>query len=146
MDVEADDFEFDRTCPNTLRLFPESFRKPLQNMVDGMCPKRSQKRRLTALEFSPGNLNHLKIIKDMGINIVALNDGRVQLLHTFSAVSSTFFNGRILLIFQVNMHTGLNIQNIIYCVEISMANYYSSLVKKKTSSLQAFLMVYYSPD
>lgn len=88
LDVEADDFEFDRTCPNTLRLFPESFRKPLQNMVDGMCPKRSQKRRLTALEFSPGNLNHLKIIKDMGINIVALNDGRVQLLHTFSAARS----------------------------------------------------------
>ncbi|CAH1286547.1 unnamed protein product [Diabrotica balteata] len=88
VDMDIDGFEFDRTCPNTLRLFPESFRKPLQNMVDGMCPKRSQKRRLTASDFSAANLNHLKIIKDMGINIIALNDGRVQLLHTFSAARS----------------------------------------------------------
>lgn len=88
VELDLDDCEFDRTCPNTLRLFPESFRKPLQNMVDGMCPKRSQKRRLTASEFSAVNLNHLKIIKDMGINIIALNDGRVQLLHSFSAARS----------------------------------------------------------
>lgn len=83
---ELDDYEFARICPNTLQLFPESVRKPLRNMVDGICPSRSGKRKLTATEFSASNLNHLKIIKDMGINIIALNDGRVQLLHTFSAV------------------------------------------------------------
>lgn len=82
-----DDNEFARACPNTLQLFPESVRKPLQNLVDGTCPRRSSKRRLTALEFSASNLNHLKIVKDMGINIVALNDGRIQLLHTFAGVS-----------------------------------------------------------
>lgn len=76
------------TCPNTLKLFPETFRKPLQNMVDGMCPKRSNRQRLMASEFSAANINHLKMIKDMGINIIALGDGRVQLLHSFSSVSS----------------------------------------------------------
>ncbi|KAJ8922355.1 hypothetical protein NQ315_004298 [Exocentrus adspersus] len=85
---ELDDSEFARSCPNTLQLFPESVRKPLQNMVDGVCPKKSRKRRLVASEFSAANLNHLKMIKDMGINIIALSDGRVQLLHTFSAARS----------------------------------------------------------
>lgn len=88
-EMEIDDSEFARSCPNTLQLFPESVRKPLQNMVDGMCPKRNMKRRLKASEFSATNLNHLKIIKDMGISIIALSDGRVQLLHSFSAARST---------------------------------------------------------
>lgn len=89
-DQSWDESEFSRACPNTLELFPESFRKPLRNMVDGMCPRRTSRRRLTAAEFSASNLDHLKIIKDMGINIVALNDGRVQLLHTFAAVSRIY--------------------------------------------------------
>ncbi|RZB39048.1 ER degradation-enhancing alpha-mannosidase-like protein 3 [Asbolus verrucosus] len=88
-ELEIDDSEFARTCPNTLQLFPETVRKPLQNMVDGMCPKRNSKRRLTATEFSASNINHLKMIKDMGINIIALSDGRVQLLHTFSSARSS---------------------------------------------------------
>jgi mannosidase alpha-like ER degradation enhancer 3 len=88
-DLDLEDGEFARTCPNTLQLFPETVRKPLQNMVDGMCPKRNTKRRLTAAEFSAANINHLKMIKDMGINIIALSDGRVQLLHTFSSARSS---------------------------------------------------------
>lgn len=84
-ELDLDDGEFTRMCPNTLQLFPETVRKPLQNMVDGICPKRT--RRLTASEFSASNINHLQMIKDMGINIIALNDGRVQLLHTFGSVS-----------------------------------------------------------
>ncbi|XP_017777987.1 PREDICTED: ER degradation-enhancing alpha-mannosidase-like protein 3 [Nicrophorus vespilloides] len=85
---DLDDYENARTCPNTLQLFPGSVRKTLWNMVDGMCPKKVGKKRLMAAEFSASNLNHLKIIKDMGINIIALSDGRVQLLHTFSAARS----------------------------------------------------------
>ncbi|KAJ8937753.1 hypothetical protein NQ318_006616 [Aromia moschata] len=88
-DLEIDDSEFARSCPNTLQLFPETVRKPLQNMVDGMCPKRTHRRRLTASEFSAANINHLKMIKDMGINIIAVSDGRVQLVHTFSAARSS---------------------------------------------------------
>lgn len=83
---DLDDSEFSRSCPNSLHLFAESVRKPLKNMVDGVCPRRLAKRRLTAAEFQVSNVNHMKIIKDMGINIIALNDGRIQLLHTFSSV------------------------------------------------------------
>lgn len=43
--------------------------------------------RLTASEFSAADINHLKMLKEMGINIIALRDGRVQLLHTPAAVS-----------------------------------------------------------
>ncbi|XP_030766137.1 LOW QUALITY PROTEIN: ER degradation-enhancing alpha-mannosidase-like protein 3 [Sitophilus oryzae] len=81
-DMEIENSEFAMSCPNTLSLFPDAVRKPLKHMVDGMCPRRSIKRRLTASEFSAANVNHLKILKEMGINIIALRDGRVQLLHT----------------------------------------------------------------
>jgi hypothetical protein len=33
-----------------------------------------------------GNADHMKMVKDMGIAILTLPDGRVQLLHTFSNV------------------------------------------------------------
>ena len=87
-DEDLDEQEFGRICPNSLGLFPETVREPLRNMVDGVCPRRDIKRRLTAAEFSAANINHLKILRDMGISIVALNDGRVQLLHTFNTVRS----------------------------------------------------------
>ncbi|CAG9768168.1 unnamed protein product [Ceutorhynchus assimilis] len=88
-DLEIDKSEYAMSCPNTLSLFPNDLRKPLKHMVDGMCPRRNiNKRRLTASEFSAANVNHLKIIKEMGINIIALRDGRVQLLHTPTAARS----------------------------------------------------------
>lgn len=90
-DLETDEAEFAMTCPSTWRLFPESFRKPLQNMVDGMCPKRMPRQRLAANDFSVSNINHLKLIKDMGINIIAMGDGRIQLIHSFSSVSRIKF-------------------------------------------------------
>ncbi|XP_039310464.1 ER degradation-enhancing alpha-mannosidase-like protein 3 [Solenopsis invicta] len=76
--------EFDRTCPNSLHLFPASVRQPLRNMVEDVCPRRSIKRRLTASQFQAYNLEHLKMLSDMGITTLTLADGRVQLLHTFS--------------------------------------------------------------
>jgi hypothetical protein len=45
------DMEYARTCPNTLHLFPESVRRPLRNLVDGVCPRRSANRKLHASEF-----------------------------------------------------------------------------------------------
>ena len=45
------DMEYARTCPNTLHLFPESVRRPLRNLVDGVCPRRSASRKLHASEF-----------------------------------------------------------------------------------------------
>lgn len=78
------DMEYARTCPNTLHLFPESVRRPLRNLVDGVCPRRSANRKLHASEFQAGNPDHMRMVKDMGIAILTLPDGRVQLLHTFS--------------------------------------------------------------
>ncbi|XP_012147039.1 ER degradation enhancer, mannosidase alpha-like 2 isoform X2 [Megachile rotundata] len=43
--------EMDRTCPNSLHLFPASVRQPLRNMVEDICPRRAIKRRLSALQF-----------------------------------------------------------------------------------------------
>ncbi|XP_066590286.1 ER degradation-enhancing alpha-mannosidase-like protein 3 isoform X2 [Prorops nasuta] len=76
--------ELDRTCPNSLHLFPASVRQPLRNMVEDVCPRRNKRRRLSAAQFQANNLEHLKMLSDMGITILTLADGRVQLLHTFS--------------------------------------------------------------
>ncbi|KZC04239.1 PREDICTED: ER degradation-enhancing alpha-mannosidase-like protein 3 [Dufourea novaeangliae] len=76
--------EMDRTCPNSLHLFPASVRLPLRNMVEDVCPRRAMKRRLSAAQFQANSLEHLKLLSDMGITTLTLADGRVQLLHTFS--------------------------------------------------------------
>ena len=52
-DLDDLDSEFARCCPNTLDLFPETVRKPLKNMVDGMCP-RAMRRKLHASQFTAG--------------------------------------------------------------------------------------------
>lgn len=76
--------EFDRTCPNSLHLFPASVRQPLRNMVEDVCPRCPVKRRLSASQFQANNLEHLKRLSEMGITTLTFADGRVQLLHTFS--------------------------------------------------------------
>lgn len=76
--------ELDRTCPNSLHLFPASVRQPLRNMVEDVCPRRTIKRRLSASQFQANNLDHLKMLSNMGITILTSADGRIQLLHTFS--------------------------------------------------------------
>lgn len=46
--------EMDRTCPNSLHLFPASVRRPLRNMVEELedvYPRRAIKRRLSAAQF-----------------------------------------------------------------------------------------------
>lgn len=43
--------EMDRTCPNSLHLFPASVRQPLRNMVEDVYPRRLLKRRLSAAQF-----------------------------------------------------------------------------------------------
>lgn len=53
-------------------------------MVEDVCPKRVVKKRLSASQFQPSNLEHSKMLSDMGITILTLGDGSVQLLHTFS--------------------------------------------------------------
>ncbi|KAG8038685.1 hypothetical protein G9C98_000240 [Cotesia typhae] len=85
LDIDTVEFdELDRTCPNSLHLFPASVRKPLRNMVEDVCPRRSMRRRISAAQFQANNLDHLKILSNMGITVLKMADGRMQLLHTFS--------------------------------------------------------------
>ncbi|XP_015365489.1 PREDICTED: ER degradation-enhancing alpha-mannosidase-like protein 3 [Diuraphis noxia] len=66
-----------RSCPSFDNLLTESIRKPLKNMVDGLCPNR--KSRIEAREFAKnfqfGNENHMQRIKAMGIVVTKLPNG-----------------------------------------------------------------------
>jgi len=96
--IEDEDVEFAEACPSVHYLFPDhetnreaaaSVREPLARVVEDSCP--SQKiitRKLTASQFQTGNEEHMKLVKDMGITIISLPDGRVQLLHTFANAKS----------------------------------------------------------
>lgn len=90
---EDEDVEYEMACPSTRYMFPghdtlagaASLRKPLESLVEDSCPtKRILKRKLTAPEFQSTSEEHLKLVRDMGITIITLPDGRVQLLHTFA--------------------------------------------------------------
>jgi len=91
---EDEDVEYEQACPSTRYMFPghdsplagaASLRKPLESLVEDSCPsKKVLKRKLTAPEFQSTSEEHLKLVRDMGITIITLPDGRVQLLHTFA--------------------------------------------------------------
>ncbi|TRY64103.1 hypothetical protein TCAL_02594 [Tigriopus californicus] len=91
-----EDVEFARSCPSSDYLFPnnpESFvndlRLPLANTVTNKCPmRRVGKRKLLAADFQSGNEEHMELIKKMGITIVSLPDGRVQLLQSMANSAS----------------------------------------------------------
>ncbi|XP_023336355.1 ER degradation-enhancing alpha-mannosidase-like protein 3 [Eurytemora carolleeae] len=91
---QDEDVEFALSCPSTRYMFPDhscsvtaatSLRAPLGNVVEDSSPKiKIFKRRLLASEFQSGNPEHLNLVKEMGINLQSLPDGRIQLLHTFA--------------------------------------------------------------
>ncbi|XDB58794.1 hypothetical protein AB1E18_012199 [Capra hircus] len=103
--TELDDSNFDWTCPNTQILFPndplyaQSIREPLKNVVDKSCPRgiirveeslrSGAKPPLRARDFMATNPEHLEILKKMGVSLIHLKDGRVQLVqHAIQAASS----------------------------------------------------------
>ncbi|CAK6439628.1 unnamed protein product [Pipistrellus nathusii] len=103
--IELDDSNFDWTCPNTQILFPndplyaQSIREPLKNVVDKSCPRgvirveesfrSGSKPPLRARDFMATNPEHLEILKKMGVSLIHLKDGRVQLVqHAIQAASS----------------------------------------------------------
>ncbi|XP_057583302.1 ER degradation-enhancing alpha-mannosidase-like protein 3 isoform X4 [Hippopotamus amphibius kiboko] len=104
--TELDDSNFDWTCPNTQILFPndplyaQSIREPLKNVVDRSCPRgiirvreesfrSGAKPPLRARDFMATNPEHLEILKKMGVSLIHLKDGRVQLVqHAIQAASS----------------------------------------------------------
>jgi len=95
---EDEEVEFEQACPSTRYMFPghdtahtgaASLRKPLERMVEETCPSvRMMERKLTAAQFQSTNEEHLKLVRNMGITIVTLPDGRVQLLHTHANARS----------------------------------------------------------
>ena len=46
--------------------------------------------RLRAADFIPGNSEHMDELKKMGIRLITLKDGRVQLMHSASQVRYLF--------------------------------------------------------
>lgn len=79
--------DFMRSCPSPNKLFPENVRRPLRDLVSGICPRISNTNRLRASDFQASNSDHLRKVFDMGITMVSLGNGKVQLLHSFYNVS-----------------------------------------------------------
>ncbi|XP_077463342.1 ER degradation-enhancing alpha-mannosidase-like protein 3 isoform X1 [Stigmatopora argus] len=99
-DEELDDSNFDWTCPNTRLLFPDpafpqNLREPIRSVVDKSCPRPPPYREpgmgappLRAQDFMSNNPEHLELLRRMGVSLIHLKDGRVQLVqHATQAVS-----------------------------------------------------------
>uniref|UniRef100_A0A3P8QV07 alpha-1,2-Mannosidase n=1 Tax=Astatotilapia calliptera TaxID=8154 RepID=A0A3P8QV07_ASTCA len=100
-DEELDDSNFDWTCPNTHLLFPDPafpriLREPIRSAVDKSCPRPAPYREpgmgrppLRAQDFMANNPEHLELLRRMGVSLIHLKDGRVQLVqHATQAVSA----------------------------------------------------------
>uniref|UniRef100_A0A7N6BH12 alpha-1,2-Mannosidase n=1 Tax=Anabas testudineus TaxID=64144 RepID=A0A7N6BH12_ANATE len=98
---ELDDSNFDWTCPNTRLLFPDpafprNLREPIRSVVDKSCPRPAPYRLpgmgrppLRAQDFMANNPEHLELLRRMGVSLIHLKDGRVQLVqHATQAVSA----------------------------------------------------------
>ncbi|XP_062854894.1 ER degradation-enhancing alpha-mannosidase-like protein 3 isoform X2 [Trichomycterus rosablanca] len=98
---ELDDSNFEWTCPNTRLLFPDpsypqNFREPIRSAVDKSCPRPAPPREpglgrapLRAQDFMANNPEHLELLRRMGVTLIHLKDGRVQLVqHAAQAVSA----------------------------------------------------------
>ncbi|XP_018964737.1 ER degradation-enhancing alpha-mannosidase-like protein 3 isoform X3 [Cyprinus carpio] len=98
---ELDDSNFEWTCPNTRLLFPDpafprNLREPIRSAVDKSCPHPTTHRDpgmgrppLRAQDFMANNPEHLELLRRMGVSLIHLKDGRVQLVqHATQAVSA----------------------------------------------------------
>uniref|UniRef100_A0A3B4Y4T1 alpha-1,2-Mannosidase n=1 Tax=Seriola lalandi dorsalis TaxID=1841481 RepID=A0A3B4Y4T1_SERLL len=97
---ELDDSNFDWTCPNTRLLFPDpafprNLREPIRSAVDKSCPRFFTREPgmgrppLRAQDFMANNPEHLELLRRMGVSLIHLKDGRVQLVqHATQAVSA----------------------------------------------------------
>uniref|UniRef100_A0A671R4L3 alpha-1,2-Mannosidase n=1 Tax=Sinocyclocheilus anshuiensis TaxID=1608454 RepID=A0A671R4L3_9TELE len=96
---ELDDSNFEWTCPNTRLLFPDpafprNLREPIRSAVDKSCPPIISDPGmghppLRAQDFMANNPEHLELLRRMGVSLIHLKDGRVQLVqHATQAVSA----------------------------------------------------------
>ena len=70
--------------------YAKDIRSPLANFVPTRTKSSNLVRKLHASDFQSNNEEHLELVKNMGINIISLPDGRVQLLHTLSNVNISY--------------------------------------------------------
>ncbi|CAH1787460.1 unnamed protein product [Owenia fusiformis] len=94
INVHDDDPHFTRSCPNTQIIYKNNVRyaqlvrNPLKDLVNDACPKpkilHPSQPRLRASDFLVGNKDQMAELQKMGIRLVTMQDGRVQLLHTAS--------------------------------------------------------------
>lgn len=110
--------DFMRSCPSPNKLFPENVRRPLRDLVSGICPRISNTNRLRASDFQASNSDHLRKVFDMGITMVSLGNGKVQLLHSFYNVSIKDLTGpwNILVIYILFRQSQQKKQNEDYCL------------------------------
>ncbi|XP_041133736.1 ER degradation-enhancing alpha-mannosidase-like protein 3 [Polyodon spathula] len=90
--ADLDDSNFDWSCPNTQGLFPNnpafahSIREPIKNAVDKSCPRPGPRRDsgpqppLRARDFMANSPEQLELLRRMGVSLIHLKDGRVQLV------------------------------------------------------------------
>ncbi|XP_036357879.1 ER degradation-enhancing alpha-mannosidase-like protein 3 isoform X2 [Octopus sinensis] len=83
------------TCPNIRHIYhgepnyAHSVREQLKDMVEKVSPKpKNDRRRFRAIDFMAGNKEQLEILGRMGIRLMTMSDGRIQLLHTASEAAS----------------------------------------------------------
>ncbi|PIK47189.1 putative ER degradation-enhancing alpha-mannosidase-like protein 3 isoform X2 [Apostichopus japonicus] len=89
----------ERSCPShefhfpSGKLYSAAVRNSLPSLQSTSCPtsnketeisNKPSKPRLKASEFVPGNSEHMHQLGKMGIQLVTLDDGRVQLMHSAS--------------------------------------------------------------
>ncbi|XP_041986540.1 ER degradation-enhancing alpha-mannosidase-like protein 3 [Aricia agestis] len=81
-DIKTDE-TYRKTCPNTASLVAEKVRQPMRHMLGTTAARPPP--RLRPLN-DPRQIN---VLSDMGISVLTLPDGRVQLLYTISTAKSS---------------------------------------------------------
>nr|XP_026497726.1 ER degradation-enhancing alpha-mannosidase-like protein 3 [Vanessa tameamea] len=79
---DEDDDKYKRTCPNTASLVAEKVRQPMRQMLGSKAARPPA--RLRPLN----DPRQIHALSDMGISVLTLPDGRVQLLYTVNTAKS----------------------------------------------------------
>ncbi|XP_065213544.1 ER degradation-enhancing alpha-mannosidase-like protein 3 isoform X1 [Planococcus citri] len=78
-----DDNDMARSCVIPEYVVGHFLRQNLRNMFEGICPLRKSVRKLHPSQFQSSNEEHIRLLKDMGIAVITLSDGRIQLVHNY---------------------------------------------------------------
>ncbi|CAG9558398.1 unnamed protein product [Danaus chrysippus] len=79
---DEDEDKYRKTCPNTASLVAEKVRQPMRQMLGSTAARPPA--RLRPLN----DPRHIHALSDMGISVLTLPDGRVQLLYTINTAKS----------------------------------------------------------